>query len=124
MKASANPEGTMQNLPKDVIVARELAILGDYDEALRRFQKIYAAVHNYSRRYEAAGGAGAVGREKQGYAAQTASSQKKRNAHQGVDATGAPGGTAGDIYLQEKWSTFKKNLKSEFDGIAQMHLLL
>lgn len=41
-----------------------------------------------------------------------------------MEAGGPSGGNAGDIYLQEKWNTFKKNLKKEFDMVAQMHQLL
>lgn len=104
-------------------MARELAILGDYDTALTKFQRIYEVTHNYAKRYEHAGGPPAVGREKQGYAAQTASSQKKRNAP-GMEIGGPQGGNAGDLFLNEKWNTFKKSLRREFEMVAQMHQLL
>ena len=62
---------------------------------------------------------------KGGYAAQTASSQKKRQ------ALGTDGGisspqtaNAGDIFLYEKWNAFKKNLKKEFSIVVQMHQML
>jgi hypothetical protein len=76
-------------------------------------------VHNYAKKYEFGGAAGKGG----GYAAQTASSQKKRLAMQGGnDGMGSPGiGNAGDLFLFEKWNAFKKNLKKEFDIVAQMH---
>jgi hypothetical protein len=111
-------------LHKDVIVARELAIIGDYDQALQKFQRIYEIVYHYSKKYEHSIGPASSVREKQGYAAQTASSSKKRNALPGGDMGGPAGGNAGDLFLQEKWNAFKKNLKKEFDEVTQMHQLL
>lgn len=63
-------------MSKEVTCAREMAILGDYDGAIEKFQSIFKAVHSYAKRYEGGGGAQASGA---GYAAQTASSAKKVN---------------------------------------------
>lgn len=68
----------------------------------------------YAKKYEFGSAAG-----KGGYAAQTASSQKKRQAMQGNDGMSSPSiGNAGDLFLFEKWNAFKKNLKKEFDMVA------
>ena len=37
LNTNGRPEEVVQNLHKEVAVARELAILGDYDEALQKF---------------------------------------------------------------------------------------
>lgn len=66
---NARPEAAVQHLEKEVVVARELAILGDYDGSLQKFQRIHEVVHNYSKRYEHSGPGAVSGREKGGYAA-------------------------------------------------------
>ena len=43
---------SIQTLEKEVQVARELAILGDYDTALVKLQRIYEIVHAYAKKYE------------------------------------------------------------------------
>lgn len=42
----------IQVISQDVKVAREMAILGDYDKSIAKFKQIFSTVHNYSRKYE------------------------------------------------------------------------
>ena len=43
---------SIQNLSKQLTLAREMAILGDYDNALAEFKLIFTQVDLYARRYE------------------------------------------------------------------------
>ena len=124
--AASGGEPTVQTLEKEVVVARELAILGDYDQALTKFQQIYAVIYLYSKKYDYnAPQGGSSTKVGGGYAAQTASSQKKRQAfgagagNASSDAVGSPQtANAGDIFLFEKWNAFKKTLKKEFSVVV------
>lgn len=79
-----------------------MAILGDYDNALAEFKLIFTQVDLYARRYEA-------------------------NAQQKGGMAGRPRQVANnsqDYYMVERWNQFKKDLKSEYDMIVQMHSTL
>ena len=90
-------------------MARESAVLGDYDAAIDQYKAIFSLVAKYTARYESARATG-------GYAAQTTSSVKKLSAKAGGDAI--------DAFLSDKWSVFKKDLKSEYDLIVEVHARL
>ena len=87
----------IQSLNKQLTMARENAILGDYDLALAQFKKIFSDISGYSKKYGAAPSAGQGSYSKKPVNNQT------------------------DYYLQEKWNQFKKDLKSEYDMIVHMH---
>lgn len=93
-------EADIQNLFKRLKLARENAILGDYDSALIEFKNIFGLVHAYSSQYN-------------GQATDVYSSKFHK-----------PGNNSADYYLLEKWNQFKKDLKSEYDMIVQMHQTL
>jgi hypothetical protein len=73
-------EADIQNLSKRLKVARENAILGDYDSALIEFKNIFSHVHAYSSKYN--------GQPSGGY------SSKFNKA----------GNNSADYYLLEKWN--------------------
>ena len=47
----------IQNLGKQLTLAREMAILGDYDGALEEFKTIFTTVNTYSKKYDGNTGA-------------------------------------------------------------------
>ena len=63
----------IQVISNDVKIAREMAILGDYEKSIAKFKHIFSIVHNYSKRYENGPSQGS------GYAAMTSSAAKKAN---------------------------------------------
>jgi len=83
----------IQSLVKQLTLAREMAILGDYDMALHEFKQIFKSVHSYSNKYNAP-------------------PQKSTNSFAKNKSSSS------DYYLQEKWIQFKKDLKSEYDMIV------
>lgn len=48
----ASLDKEIQELSKKLTMARETAILGDYDSALAEFKSIFSNIHNYSQKYE------------------------------------------------------------------------
>ena len=89
----ASHDHEIQVLGKKLTMAREHAILGDYDAALLEFKSIFSQVHSYSLKYNG----NPSGYDKQSRAGTNSSA---------------------DYYLQEKWNQFKKDLKQEYDMIV------
>ena len=104
----------MQDLSKEVTVAREMAILGDYERSIAKFKQVFATITIQIRRYDV-GPNSKLG----GYANPTASSQQKKR------KAGEEGGAAfTDAYLYEMWSEMKRALKNEYDQIVGLNSML